>query len=806
MLKVNFSFLFPLLTLFILVFALSQQMFNVFPIGKLLDPFAGAVQNGSEKELQASGLIMDKMGLADSVHIFFDKRKVPHIYAKNTEDLYFAQGYVTASLRLWQMDFLSYVSAGRLSEIFSSGFIEYDRKQRRMGILAAAKTSLAMIEKDRETIKVLTAYTKGVNAYIGQLSYKKLPVEYKLLDYEPEPWSNLKTVLIMKYMANVLSGYEEDLSMSNMMVALGEGDFNKIFPDFPVHSTPVVNDPAPKSDPISRVIRKPDYLDYSFLTAGGILPDNSFNPKLGSNSWAVSGRKTKSGFPILCSDPHLNLSLPSIWIEMQLSSPGMNVYGVSIPGTPAVIIGFNEDIAWGITNGADDVKDWYKLKISPDYKKYEFDGKWIDLDYSVEEIKRRGQAVFYDTVYQAIQGPVVNNKSFSTQPLLNNYALKWELHRPSNEFLVFIELNKAKNYKDYKEAISHNSCPTENFTFACKDNTIAIDHEGSMAIKWPGEGKFILDGTKRSHLYTKYIPEDSLPHLLDPSCNYVLSANQRPTSADYAYYYNGYYSENRANRIKQMLENESDFDIKKMEAMQLDNRSAFAADALPVLLKSMHADSLTAGRRTTLGMLSGWKGDYDLNDENAKLFELWWNDIKKYTWDKFREFPFYSKSPDDYVLLDLIRKDPGNEYFDRQGTEKKENAGDIVGEAFIAAVTAYDSIRKEGSVKWGDLNKINIMHLTNIPAFSRMNLHSSGHPEAINAMSANWGPSWRMVVELGDRPKAFGIYGGGQSGAIGSAYYDDFVQDWNKGIYYPLAFFMSMNEAKDYATGSWILK
>ncbi|HET8963095.1 MAG TPA: penicillin acylase family protein, partial [Chitinophagales bacterium] len=231
--KISTNFLFPLAASIILIFALSNQMFDLPPLGKLLDPFIGAVQNNQEKGLTYPQLIINNMGLNDSVNIFFDDRKVPHIYAKNMDDLYFSQGYVTAYLRLWQMDFLSYVSAGRLSEMFGKdNFLEYDRKVRRLGIPDAAKKSLTLIENDPETNRILTAYSKGVNAYINQLSYKTIPFEYKLLDYKPEPWSNLKTVLILKYMGTILSGHDEDVSMSNMILALGEEDFNKIFPEF----------------------------------------------------------------------------------------------------------------------------------------------------------------------------------------------------------------------------------------------------------------------------------------------------------------------------------------------------------------------------------------------------------------------------------------------------------------------------------------------------------------------------------------------------------------------------------------------
>ena len=183
---------------------------------------------------------------------------------------------------------------------------------------------------------------------------------------------------------------------------------------------------------------------------------------------------------------------------------------------------------------------------------------------------------------------------------------------------------------------------------------------------------------------------------------------------------------------------------------------------------------------------------------------MWWQQVKDYTWDEFKRYKFHSRLPDDYILLDLIKKEPGDPYFDKQGTTGKENAMDIVYAAFSKAV---DNYRKSGDkIKWGDHNRVNIMHMINIPQFSRMNIASAGHFEAINAQSDNWGPSWRMIVELGDRPRAFGIYPGGQSGNVGSRNYDNFIGDWNKGNYYPLQYFISKEEAGKQVKQSWVLK
>ncbi|HVI46692.1 MAG TPA: penicillin acylase family protein, partial [Chitinophaga sp.] len=256
----------------------------------------------------------------------------------------------------------------------------------------------------------------------------------------------------------------------------------------------------------------------------------------------------------------------------------------------------------------------------------------------------------------------------------------------------------------------------------------------------------------------------------------------------------------------QLLEKENDFDVEKMKGIQLDNTSYFATDALPVLLNIMDRKALPAAAQKRLAALEHWKGAYNCNDQEARLFELWWNNVKDYTWDELKNLDFYSRMPDDRVLLDLITHEPNDSYFDKQGTTKVETAPDIVSQAFSNAVASYDLLAAKGESSWGSFNKVNIKHFTNLDAFSRTNLPSAGYTEAINAVSSNWGPSWRMIVELGDRPRAFGIYAGGQSGDVGSPYYDNFIGDWAHGKYYPLTFFMSMNEAMKQSAGSWKLK
>lgn len=787
---------FPLLLLIISIYSLSNSIFELPPIGKFINPFIGIVQNNENinKKYLYNELLKNEM--LDSVNVYYDTRKVPHIFTKTDYDLYFMQGYITATHRLWQMDFISYAAAGRLSEIFTQdSFLEHDINQRRLGILNSAQKSLVEIKKNRETITALTAYTNGVNAYINSLSYKNIPFEYKLLDYEVEKWSNLKSILILKQLGNTLTGYDQDAIATKLLLALGEEKFSQLFPEFTSENVPIINN-NPKFEMFKNV-NKQSYINYSFISSNCAIPKSTYNPNLGSNSWIVSGKKTKSGYPILCNDPHLNLSLPCTWFEMQLSSPNMNVYGVTIPGTPSIIIGFNNNIAWGLTNGADDVKDWYKLQLNSEYSRYQLDNKWLKLKRDISIIKRKERSAYVDTIYSTIHGPIVSTKSFSKfYPEHIDHALKWEIHNPSNEFLVFINLNKAKNYEEFKMAIKDYSCPIQNFSYADKNNNIALHHQGKIALKWSGQGKFLLDGTKSSHLYKRYIPIDSLPKAYNPDNGFLLSANQKPTDRYYPYYYNGYFTEVRANRIKYLLTNSQKVNVEMMKSMQLDVINSFAEKSVPILLNSIRKSDLKKNHERFLYDLHKWKYSFDSNSNMALFFHIWMENISAYMWDEIEIFQFGAKIPDEYVLLDLVKNDPCNSFFDKLGTNKKECAADIITQSFITSFNKYNNIKLHQDVSWSNCNRLNILHLSNISAFSRMNIPSDGYSEVINASAFNWGPSWRMIVEFGKEIHAYGIYPGGQSGNIGSVNYDNFIDDWIKGKYYSLNFYLSENDAK----------
>lgn len=786
--RISLGFLFPLLTLILLTLILSRKIFMVPPLGELLNPFRGAVQNerGHDANLELN------FGRKEPIDVLFDERRVPHIFSHSQNDMFFAQGYVTAADRLWQMDFLSYVSAGRLGEILGEHLLGYDRHQRRLGILSSAKTALEFIEANPETKQALDNYTKGVNKYIDQLSETTLPLEYKLMDYYPEHWTNLKSVLIMKYMGSLLSGYEEDIASSYLLAALGKKNFDKLFSNYFIDekrdkfAINLVKDSLPSRS----------YIDFSFLESSPQIPNSTFNPRLGSNSWVIGPKKSASGSAILCNDPHLNLSLPAVWYELQLESDETNVYGYSIPGTPGVIIGYNEHISWGLTTGATDVRDLFKLELKGDYSQYKYDGSWKNTKQTIEEIKLKNGKPFYDTVFYTVHGPISSDYRFGSRETMG-LATKWTLYDPSNEFLAFIKLNKAVNYEQFKEALQNYKCPVQNFSYADVEGNIATHLQGKIIKSdWHGRGEFILDGTRSDHLSTEVLT-DELPYVYNPDEGFVGSANNNPFQNNESFYVTGHYSELRFNKIRQLLSRSGKFTAGDMKAMQLNNTNRLAELAVPILIKFVSGDS-----SKYLKKVREWDYEYNMETETAFIFERWWALIKKNTWDELKRFPKVNKLPDDLVLLDLLSNDPRNKYFDNLSTDKTETAEDIVRESLENITQSWLKL----PVKWGNNNTINIKHLSDIPAFSIQQKFSSGHPNAINALGRNWGPALRFVVEMSKKPQGYGIYAGGQSGNPGSKEYKRFIDDWTNGKYYKLNFFLNKEEAESKVNYKWTIK
>lgn len=780
-----------------------EKLASAPALGKFIDPFNGFWQNAEPKK-HPNEIQIKAPQLKDKVEIWLDSRRVPHIFAQNDYDLYFAQGYMIASDRLWQMDFLTRFAAGRLAEVLGEKALEIDRSQRRMGILYSAERTLANL-KDSTSKAVLQAYADGVNAYISSLEPHQFPLEYKILDYAPEPWSPLKSVLMLKYMAYDLSiAYTDDFANSLAASLYGEKAIEKLFPNLPYRLEPVIPSKTPIDFKPCKKPQRPSKYDstakalyHNLKELQSILQAQAHKETAqGSNNWAVGAKKSETGFPILAGDPHLSLKLPSIWYEMQLTSPNCNVYGVTLPGTPTIVIGFNEKIAWSLTNAYTDASDFYQIRFKDDkLDEYWYNGSWKKTSIRKEIIKVKGREQdVIEYIRYTHHGPIVLEKPSKIDPNNPNklysldvpylHALRWTGYdTTSNEVLAFYKLNRASNYKQFQESFTTFGYPTQVVAYADTDKNIALQIIGKIPLRWNGQGKYILDGSNPAYEYREFIPYTHNPKVLNPEQQYVASANQIIADTLTYPYYLGYeyVSPERAIRINERLRTWTKVKYEHMKELQNDVLGIHAKQLLPVMLSFIDTTQLSKMEIKIYQILKKWDYLYKAESIGATCFEAWYEETKKAIWaDELGSIAHYP-TPD--VMIHTFLKDTTAQWIDNQNTPEKENLKAIVQESFGKAVQILEK-RHQGNDEnlfWGKYKNFELKHLL-IPNLGLKNLVTSGSKRTVNATSSDHGPSWRMIVMLGaNTPKAYGIYPGGQSGNPGSFYYDNMVENWRLG-------------------------
>ena len=778
----------------LIFYGLNTKVASAPPLGKFLNPTTGIWQNEMDETVNGEISIN---GLKETVSVHYDELLIPHVFAQNEEDLYRTQGYLTAKHRLWQMEFQTYAAAGRLSEIVGPDAIDYDRQQRRRGMVYGAEQALNKMQKDTETYKLVEAYRDGVNSYIGQLQTSDLPVEYKLLDYEPELWTTKKTALLLMYMTKMLAGYDSDLEYTNALRLFGKENFDLLFPDFFDVNDPVI----PKDTDWSYIdIEMPEAptekmpLDSISETLDKPHPDN------GSNNWAISGKKSATGNPILANDPHLGLNLPSIWLVMQLSTPNHNTMGATLPGALGVISGFNSNISWGVTNATRDVLDWYKIEFKDESRQtYRYNNRWREASLKIEEIKVRGGETFLDSVIYTHHGPVSYDRNFRyDENGRAGYAMKWIGHIGGNNQRTFMELNRATNYNDYTEALKHFIAPAQNFVFASKHGDIALWVQGLFPNKWKGQGKFLLDGSNPEHEWQSFIPMEFNAHTKNPERGFVSSANQHPVDESYPFYvFNDGYETYRNRVINEFLASKENITINDFKSLHNNNLNLKAAELLPYIFDHMEITSLNDEEKQIYSQIQAWDFKNEIDQVGPSIWDTWYDELYDMTWDEFDVEGTALDEPFNYQTIYLLKNRPEHRFMDILDTEKQENSRDLFLKSFKRAAQKLTNWKsKNGNYYWKDYKATYAGHLLQaLPAFSRFDLPIGGGRSIVNATSENHGPSWRMIVEMSDPPRALGVYPGGQSGNPGSKYYDNMIDDWAAGNYYEMHFIT--NQIKD---------
>ena len=772
-------------------------------LGYFLSPQQGFWKNAEKVSTNFDASIVANE-LKGNVDVYMDDRLVPHIYADHDEDAYFVQGYLHAKFRLWQMDFQTRVAAGRLSEIAGADKLSIDRFFRRLGMVYGAEQTEQYINEHNPEMKAtVDAYTAGVNAYLKQLSPEDLPFEYKLMNYAPEEWTPKKTYLFLMFMSYDLTGRSAtaDLQLTNTRDFLGYDLFDKLYtnqqdsldpiiPKGTAFAKPSILPVKPAGSDLAYLKKQDPNLAVNKISASPEAPDKNN----GSNNWAVAGSKTKSGRPILCSDPHLGLNLPSLWYEVQITTPTHSTYGASFPGSPAVIIGFNDSLAWGVTNAGRDVLDYYELKFKDStQKEYWFNGAWQATSNRQEIIKVKDSADVVENIAMTHWGPAMFDAHYQNpQSKGRNLAVKWTGHNPSTGVETFYKLNRAKNFDDYLKAIALWKCPGQNFVFASKSGDIAIKQQGNFVARWDHQGDFIMPGEDTTYDWQGIIPNEENPMIKNPERGFVSSANQKSVDATYPYYLGtaGSFPLYRGISVNKRLRSMNQITAADMQHLQTDNYNVFAEVARPALMKFIDPSKLSADAQRMVKEMTQWNLYNNEHEKGITIFKLIWDSVEDAVWgDELAGSPIPLTKPESFILLDQMNKDSNFSVADDIRTKDKvETLKQQVNLGVENATKKLLDLEKENKLEWSAFKATRVLHLTKIPALSRMNLPIGGGVNIVNATSENHGPSWRMVVHLTDEIEAYGLYPGGQSGNPGSPFYDSFVDYWAAGKYYRLLF------------------
>ncbi|MCS7081729.1 MAG: penicillin acylase family protein [Bacteroidota bacterium] len=757
--------------------ALTLRWGSLPPPELFLDPWDGLYRTARAAR-EPKRLKLSLPGLSRPVLIVRDARGVPHLFAQEDRDLALALGYVVARDRLFQMDLLARTAAGRLAEVLGPAFLERDRDFRRTGMAWAARRAAERLRQEKGIDwMLLEAFSQGVNAYVSRLRPQDYPLEFRLLGYRPELWSPERSLLIALLQAFELTFRLDDLAMSQLAERLGQEAVRELYPQHSPIAEPFASGPGQ---------RPPSRVQPSFIGIGeGLVRSEQLD--LGSNHWAVSGARSKSGLPLLAGDPHLRLTLPSIWYEVHLVSPTRNIYGVTIPGTPAVVIGFNDYVAWTFTNTGADVLDVYALRLDPAKRYYWYRRSWRPLTLWVDTLRVRGGSPILDTVRFTHHGPVFFREGRA-------FALRWTALEIRGLLRALWGFNGARSWAEFEAAQRFWDAPAQNILYADRHGHIALRSVGRIPVRRNGHGWGVLDGTTDSTEWTGWIPFEALPASINPPHGWLVSANQEPAPPDYPYYL-GYHWPNpfRALRIREQLESLSRASVEDFRRMQAD-----VTVWLFRRLRPWIGDAAAEGawpdsaRAQAVRMLLNWNGVAGLDQPEPLLFWLFWSLLRDRVWD---ELPPEAPRPRDAVLLHLLEQNPQSPWFDRQDTPGRERAQDLVRQALHAALDTL--VRRYGpdlqGWTWGKHHRFVFAHITRSPA---LRVLGRGPYPAPGFWDTVWpagdletvhSASWRMVVDFGfGSPRGYGVLPGGPSGNPFSPYYDLDIGLWQSGRLRPL--------------------
>ncbi len=762
------------------------------PLAPLLDPVNGTwgaarVEARDDAEARIPNL-------SAPVNVWYDRRGVPHIFAETEADAVRALGYVVARDRLFQLETQWRAAAGRLTEWAGDVALPADQEMRRLGLPASAERHEAALAGRPRAI--VDAYADGVNAWIDALRPADWPIEYRLLGARPGRWSAVNTMHLFARMGWTLAFGTAERTQVAVSALVGDAAATALFPTH----TPIVEPIQPNGASGPRYefqpMPPPGPPNDGARRVAAILPrlpdSGEPRPSFASNNWAVAPRRTAAGKALLAGDPHLEMSLPSLWYEAHLVVPGvLDVYGVTIPGAPGIIIGFTRDIAWSFTNTGADVLDLYAETVDDpkDPRKYQLDGAWKPIELRMETYRgKRGEALGIDTLRFSHRGPL--SRSTDGRWL----SMRWAVLAPDLRQSVFLDAARAPTARAFLDSMAAGfGAPAQNMIAADRGGTIAIRSTGHFPIRPAGTRGFALqDGSRSASDWQGYWPLERYPQSFDPSQGFLASANQEPLDPRQGQYLglDTDFDPWRALRINRLLRSDSAVTPETMRRWQTDPGSERANAFVPWFIDAARAAQARGHTTATLDSASAWLAAWDRryvpDDERAVLFEAAMRQLASRTWDELlAENGRRVATPSSAVLLSLLHDSSSVWWDDHRTSDIVEDRNAILTASLLAA---HDSLVRRfgppdrGGWRWGVVGATRINHLLGIPAFSERGIAVQGGPATLNpATAGGHGPSWRMVVELGDSVRAWGTYPGGQSGNPISPQYKDRLPLWREG-------------------------
>ncbi|HYN88777.1 MAG TPA: penicillin acylase family protein [Ardenticatenaceae bacterium] len=763
-------------------------------------------------------------GLEGRVEIVRDRWGIPHVFAEHEDDLFFAQGYVHAEDRLWQMDFNRRFASGRLSEIVGEATLPLDRWTRVLGLRRSAEA--AWPHTDPEATGIAIRYAAGVNAAIdARAARDNWPLEFRLLRYRPERWTPVDSIVLLRLMALGLSAnFEAELVRDGLVALLGTEAAAALIPAYPA-SSPIIAAPHPQG---SQASQTPEVSGTSEVADGGRWPLPISGS--GSNSWVLAGQRTASGAPLLANDPHLLLTLPAIWYENHLDGPTTQAAGASLPGVPGIAIGHNAEVAWGLTNGFSDVQDLYVERRHPDDAlnghtppRFRWGEQWLRAEVLEERISVRGRArPAQQRVTITRHGPLISELLPDES---RDLALRWTIYEPDNSLGSILALNRAHTWEAFRAAVADLGCPQLNISYADRAGNIGWVHAGRIPIRGGVAGyrlkvEGFADGASGDEEWLGYIPLDELPQAYNPAAGYIVHANNKPAGDDYPHWLGlDFFPGFRARRIQELIEARASHDFESVAAMQVD-RVSIPSHAVARAVGALRPESLDPELRPVQAQLAAWDGSMAADSVEATLaYSLLLRLRHLLLSDKLGPWAAAAQGAHPRNVLSglsvlawtsfawtLARLDePESPWWQQRGLPASATPRDDALRLALRQVVEELRERFGPNVeawRWGRLNRVVAGHplAQGAPWLSRFlsrgPLALAGDPFTVWPSSLLAGPggagtagasaSYRFIADLSDWDLCRSVLPGGQSGLPGSAHYANGLSEWRAGRYHPL--------------------